>query len=59
MAAAVLATLMQVHGTPVLEAWVANRLLDHQERATEVHRKLTRGGHGKAVAKKMKRRKSP
>lgn len=59
VAAIVLATLMQAHGTPALDSWVADRLLRHQERATEVHRKITRGGHGRAAAKKTKHRKSP
>jgi hypothetical protein len=59
MAAVVLAALMQLQGSPVLEAWVATRLLRNQEKATEVHRKITRGGHGRAAIKKQKRRKSP
>lgn len=55
-AAAVLAALMQLHGTPALETWVATRLLDHQDRATEIHRTINRGGRGRAVAKKHKKR---
>lgn len=58
-AAAVLAALMQLHGTPSLETWVADRLQRHQERATEVHRKLTKGGHGRTAAKKKKQLESP
>jgi hypothetical protein len=57
--AMVLAALMQLHGTPALETWVAERLLHNQNKATEIHRKLTRGGHGKAAVKKKKRRESP
>ena len=57
-AAVILAALMQFHGTPALESWVADRLLRHQERATEVHRKL-RGGRRRPAFRKRKRRESP
>jgi len=59
MAAVILVTLMQAHGTPALESWVADRLLRNQEKATEIHRKISRGGHGKAAVKKKKRKGSP
>jgi hypothetical protein len=55
-AAAVLAALMQLHGTPALETWVAGRLLRQQEFATEIHRTINRGGRGKAAVKKKRRR---
>ena len=55
-AAAILAALMQLHGTPALESWVATRLLMNQNEAAEIHRTVNRGGRGKAAAKKKRRR---
>lgn len=52
--AVVLAALMQLHGQPNLEVWVADRLLRQQEKATSIHRKLLSGGCGKIAIKKKK-----
>ena len=59
MVAAVLAALMQLHGQPNLEVWVADRLLRQQEKATSIHRKLLMGGCGKIAIKKKKHLESP
>jgi hypothetical protein len=57
--AVVLAALMQLHGQPNLEVWVADRLLREQEKATSIHRKLLSGGCGRIAIKKKKRLESP